>query len=231
MNVWEKMMTALRGGVNEAGEAIVDGQALRILDQEIRDAAEELNRSKDNLAAIIASHKLASEKSHRLTAQIEEHEGYALKALEQGKESLALEVAEKIANLENELGAEQEVEKSYEASTNDLRLAIHQSESNLRRLKQQVDTVKATENVQRAQEAVAERYGGSNSKLRTAMDSLERIKEKQAMRAATVSAANELAKESGDSALRHKLQEAGIAPKHNNADDILAKLKKKTSKN
>ena len=112
-----------------------------------------------------------------------------------------------------------------------MRLAIHQSESNLRRLKQQVDTVKATENVQRAQEAVAERYGGSNSKLRTAMDSLERIKEKQAMRAATVSAANELAKESGDSALRHKLQEAGIAPKHNNADDILAKLKKKTSKN
>ena len=35
MNIWSKMMTALRGGVNEAGEAIIDSQALRILDQEI----------------------------------------------------------------------------------------------------------------------------------------------------------------------------------------------------
>ena len=46
MNIWAKMMTALRGGVNEAGEAIVDTQALRILDQEVRDATEELKYSK-----------------------------------------------------------------------------------------------------------------------------------------------------------------------------------------
>ena len=38
MNIMEKMMTALRGGVNEAGEAVVESQALRILDQEVRDA-------------------------------------------------------------------------------------------------------------------------------------------------------------------------------------------------
>ena len=49
MNIWAKMITALRGGVNEAGEAIVDSQALRILDQEVRDSAEELKRSKDIL--------------------------------------------------------------------------------------------------------------------------------------------------------------------------------------
>ena len=54
MNIWAKMITALRGGVNEAGEAVIDSQALRILDQEVRDASEELKRSKDGLAEIMA---------------------------------------------------------------------------------------------------------------------------------------------------------------------------------
>ncbi len=59
MNIWAKVATAVRGGVNEAGEAIVDSQALRILDQEIRDANNELIRSKESLTGIIAKRKLA----------------------------------------------------------------------------------------------------------------------------------------------------------------------------
>lgn len=230
MNIWAKMMTALRGGVNEAGEAIVDSQALRILDQEIRDASEQLKQSKDSLAAIIAREKLAKEKCTSLKKGIEEHEGYAIKALGQDNESLAHEVAVKIADLENRLALEQDSASGFADSANNLRTAISQTESNLRRLKQQVDTVKATENVQRAQEAVAERHSGSNSKLRTAMDSLERIKEKQALKAATMSAASDLANDSIDSSLTAKLEEAGISPTGKNADDILEKLKKKAVK-
>lgn len=230
MNIWVKMMTALRGGVNEAGEAIVDTQALRILDQEIRDASGELRESKDALASIIAREKLAKEKSGKLKKDIEENEGYAIKALEKGDEPLALEVANKIAGLENQLTIEQESGSNFANSANALRSAINQTEANLRRLKQQVDTVKATESVQRAQEAVAERHSGSNSKLRTAMDSLERIKEKQALKAATMSAAAELANDSLDSSLETKLQEAGISPSGKSANDILEKLKNKSLK-
>ena len=54
MNVWSKLLTALRGGANEMGEAVVDSQALRILDQEIRDADLELRRSREALAEIMA---------------------------------------------------------------------------------------------------------------------------------------------------------------------------------
>ena len=45
MSVWKKLVTALKGGATEAAEAVVDSQALRILDQEIRDAKEELRKS------------------------------------------------------------------------------------------------------------------------------------------------------------------------------------------
>ncbi len=227
MNIWAKMMTALRGGVNEAGEAIVDSQALRILDQEVRDASEELKLSKDSLAEIMARQKLAEEKCTALEQQVTEHEGYAIKALDKGDEALALEVAEKIADFEGHLSQEREAAKNYSESSTKLRSAIKQTEQNIKRMKQQVDTVKATENVQRAQAAVADRHSGSNSKMRTAMDSLERIKEKQALKDAQMSAASELAESSTDVSLQAKLEEAGIASSNNSADEILARLKKK----
>lgn len=88
---------------------------------------------------------------------------------------------------------EREQADGFAASVAQLRKAVTQAEGNIKHLKQQVDTVKATESVQKAQQAVAQRYGGSQSKLHTAVESLERIKQKQAERAAKMEAAAELA--------------------------------------
>lgn len=226
MNVWSKLLTALRGGANEAGEAMVDSQALRILDQEIRDADQELRKSKEALAEIMARQKLAAERANGSAAKIAEYESYALKALEAGNENLAQEVAQKIANLENDLAVEREQADGFAASVTQLRKAVTQAEGNIKHLKQQVDTVKATESVQKAQQAVAQRYGGSQSKLHTAVESLERIKQKQAERAAKMEAAAELASTSNpDDALDVKLREAGIVAGSTSADSVLARLK------
>ena len=227
MNVWAKMITALRGGVNEAGEAVVDSQALRILDQELRDAADELKASKDSLAAIIARQKLSEEKAGRLKESITENEGYAVQAMEKGDDKLAHDVAEKIADLETQLKLEEDTGAGYASSANDLRTAIQAAERDITRMKQQVDTVKATDSVQRAQAAVSERHSGSNSKLRTAVDSLERIKERQDLRSAQMSAARDLANDLGDESLENRLEKAGIKPHGKSAEDVLARLKNK----
>jgi phage shock protein A len=229
MNVWAKVITALRGGMNEAGEAIVDTQALRILDQEVRDAAEELNESKSALADIMARQKLSTKKAEKLAEQIAEHETYAMKALDQGDEALAGEVAATIADLENQLDLETEVGNGFAENATRLKAAIAQAETDIRHLKQQVDTVKAVENVQRAQAAVAERFSGSNTKLRTAMDSLERIKQQHALKDAKMEAATELAAEAPEANLRQKLEKAGIAPTGKQASDILDRLRAKRS--
>ena len=89
MNVWSKLLTALRGGANEMGEAMVDSQALRILDQEIRAADLELRKSKEALAEIMAKQKLAADRAEKSAAKVTEYEQYALKALEAGNEALA----------------------------------------------------------------------------------------------------------------------------------------------
>ena len=72
---------------------------------------------------------------------------------------LAKEVAEKIANLEAEQASDREQADGFAASVAQLRKAVTQAEGHIKRLKQQVDTVKATESVQKAQMAVAQRYG------------------------------------------------------------------------
>ena len=227
MSIWAKVATAIRGGVSEAGEAIADNQALRILDQEIRDADNALLKSKDALTGIIAKRKLAEKKLESLKSSLEEYEGYAIKALDNEDDNLAVEIAEKIAGMETELLGEEGVCKSFADSEAQLRRAVVQTESNLKRLEQQVDTVKATETVQRAQAAVAARHSGANSSMRSAVDSLERLKNRQAERAAQFEAASELASSTEEVSLEDKLKAAGIVGGGAKGSDVLARLKAK----
>ena len=227
MSIWSKIITALRGGVNEAGEAIADAQALRILDQEIRDAEEELNNSRDSLAEMMARQKVAEQKWTTLDAKITKFEDYAVQALEKNDESLALELAAKIADLEKQRNTEQSACDEYTNNANSLRHAVKKADTEIKHLKHQVGTVRATENVQRAQAAVAQRHSDSNSRLSTAMDSLERIKEKQGLKSAQLNAAQELAEEVSDDSLNNRLEAAGITSDSLNGDVVLARLKSK----
>ena len=227
MSIWAKVATAVRGGVSEAGEAIADNQALRILDQEIRDADNGLGKSKEALTGIIAKRKLADKKVESLKSSLTEYEGYAMQALDKGDEELANEIAGKIAGLETELMAEEGVAKSFAGSESQLRKAVTHTAANLKRLKQQVDTVKATETVQKAQAAVAARHSGTGSSMRSALDSLERLKNKQAERSAKFEAASELAESTEEVSLDDKLKAAGIVGGGASGGDVLARLKAK----
>ena len=227
MSIWAKVATAVRGGVSEAGEAIVDNQVLRILDQEIRDADSELGRSKEALTGIIAKRKLADKKVDSLKSSLTEYEGYAMQALNKDDDGLAIEIAEKIAGLETELLGEEGLAKAFSESEGQLRKTVGQTEANLKRLKQQVDTVKATESVQRSQAAVAARHSGAGSSMRSALDSLERLKSKQAERAAKFEAASELAESTEEVSLDAKLKAAGIVDGGASGGDVLARLKAK----
>ena len=229
MAVWNKLVTALRGAAHEAGEVVTDSQALRILDQEIRDADNDLNKSKEALAEIMAKQKLAAGKLQQTLSKIAEYEGYAVKALDTSDEALALEVAGKVAVLEVQREEEQSQAEAYALSVEQLRSAIQAAQTNIKRLKQQTDTVKATESVQRAQATVAGRYTGSQSRVQNALDSLERIKQKQAERGAILHSAAELARDSSEDALDAKLRAAGITPQAGNAQTVLERLKAQRS--
>lgn len=229
MGVFGKLFTAVRGGVNEAAEAVADTQAIRILEQEMRDAEVELRKSEEALTTIIAKQKLAEHKVSDLQSSIIEHEGYAEQALNKGDEALALEVAEKIAELQNQMDTEQEFLDQFRSSAEQLRKSAAEAKHTIRSMKQQIDTVKATEAVQKAQVAVSSRHLGANSKIKTASDSLARIKEKQKLRQAELSAAKEMAADESGDTLKEKLKAAGIGASSASAADVLARIKAKSS--
>ena len=228
MSIWSKVITALRGGANEAGEAIADTQALRILDQEIRDATEELQISKERLVEMMAKQKVAEQKCTTLNSKITEFEDYALQLLEKNDdEALVLELAEKISDLGKQLNTEQNAYHDYTESVDSLRNATRQADRNIKHLKHQLDTIRATENVQRAQAAVAQRHSDSTSRLATAMDSLERIKEKQELKSAQLNAEQELAEDISDGSLKDRLEAAGVVSESLSGEAVLARLKSK----
>ncbi len=224
--LWRRLVTAVRGGVNELGEAIAESQALRILDQEIRDNDAELHRVRAMLAETMARCKVAQERLAAANARLEEYEGYALKALKSGEDALVREIAAKISLLEIERDGHDSQAQEYAMGIAHLRKVAAQLEATINRLKQQVDTVRATENVQRAQTAVANRREGSDVRVRTALDSLERIKRRQAERGAQLEAAETMSDDIGDDALDAKLRRAGIIAEEDRTEAVLSRLKK-----
>jgi len=224
MSVWKKLMTAMKGGVNDAAEKVADGQALRILDQEIREATEELRRSDIALTQIMAKRKLTAQKVTSLNDSIAQYQAHARGAASKGDQALALECAEKVVELRGEQEGEAQYLDQFTQSEKSLRSNIGQAKNNLRRMEQQVDMVKATESVQKAQIAVSSRHSGANSKMKTAAESLTRIQGRQKQAQAELEAASELAADETGSGLTKRLEAAGITGSNKSAEDELAKI-------
>ncbi|WP_289030512.1 PspA/IM30 family protein [uncultured Paraglaciecola sp.] len=223
MSVWRKLVTAVKGGATEAAQSVVDSQAIRILEQEIRDAKDELRKSDHARTQILAKCKLAQQKVDNLQSSIEQYEAHARKAVDSDRQ-LALDCAQKVSDLRAEQDGEQKYLDQFKLSEKQLATNISQAKSNLKRLEQQVDMVKATESVQKAQVAVSSRHLGANSKMKTATESLSRIQEKQNLRNAELQAAEELATEESSDDLSKRLAEAGIAGGTTSADYELSRI-------
>ena len=223
MSVWRKLVTAVKGGVTEAAESVADNQAIRILEQEIREAKEELRKSDHARTQILAKCKLAQQKVDGLNKSIAEYEEHARKAIDTDRQ-LALDCAQRVTELSEQLQTEQTYLDQFKKSEVQLANNITQAKANLRRLEQQVDMVKATESVQKAQVAVSSRHLGANSKMKTATESLDRIQKRQNLRAAELEAAEELAADESTDDLEKRLQEAGVKGGNTSAEDELSRI-------
>lgn len=230
MSVLKKIFTAIRGGAREVGESIVDSNSVRIFEQEIKDAKNELEKAKRDLTEVMAKEMQAARKIETLTKDVEKHEGYAAQALEKGDESLALEIAQKIAEIQSELEIQQKAQSSFAAHTDRLKAMIKKTTNALTDMQRQLVMVKTTESVQKATTAITNNYASGSSKLITAKESLDRIKQKQEDLEDRLKAGEQLQDEFDGKDLEAKMKEAGILEDDNKANDILEKLKAKQKK-
>lgn len=228
MSLFRKLFSLGKGAATEVAETIIDSQALRILDQEIRDAETALSKARDELAALMAKRAVLDRKITELKEQISGYEAKGSKALSLGQEDLAREVAQRIAALEQELTANDTSATAYRGAEAKMRATITQTEGRISTLKREIDTVRATEAVQKAQAAVAAKHSGVNTALGDATASLERLKARQAEQEARFAAADELEQQKTGADLDQRLAALGIGDKGaDRADEIMARFKTK----
>ena len=99
MSILRDMFTAIKGAGSEAGEAIVDANAVRILEQELREADNAIHKAKQNLTKLKGVEIRLKREINSLQTDIDDYEAKAVEALNENKEDIAIKVAERIAEL------------------------------------------------------------------------------------------------------------------------------------
>ena len=224
MAIWSKLFTLGRAGAHEASSAIVDANALRILDQEIRDADTAQGKARDDMAGLVARRRILEQEVSSFRAQVEKYLVSARAAMDKGNMDLARQVAQRVADLEQDIALKEPQLVAMKEAEGKIHTTIAATDRKIEQLRREVEVVKVNESVQKAQASVAARGSGAGNSLGSAADSLARIRERQAIRGERINAANELEDMRTGADLDEKLRLAGIAPGQSSADDILARL-------
>ncbi len=224
MSMLAKLSALFRGTAHEAGQSVVDANALKILDQEIRDADTAQGKARDDLASLVARRRMAENELKSFGDQIAKYESSVRAALSQGKEDLAREVAGRIAELETEIGSRGPLIGGMKEAEARLRTAISTTDQKIETLRREIDIVKVNDSVQKAQTSVALQSAGAHSRIGSAADSLQRIKQRQAIQEERLRVGQEFEDKRTGADLDAKLRDAGILPGHASADDVLARL-------
>ena len=228
MGVLRDLMQAVRGGANEVGEAIVDANAIRILEQEIRDAESAIASAKQSLTRMKSSEIRLKRDLSSLGADIADYEQKALAALNAGEEALAAEVAERIAELETDREDKAGEQATLNTEVNKIHAMIKARERTIQKNKRELDKVRTVQELQRATESVSRNFAATGSKGHRVSQALERVKAKQQNWQDRMEAGEWLEEQEGTDDLDAKLKASGIGAAGTSAgSDVLARLKAK----
>lgn len=226
MGILKSLFTLGKSMISQAEASIEEAQGVRMLEQHIRDAKTELNKANQSRVELLARVKLSNDKLYDLRERKASLEKRALEALNKKVDAALInEVVEEIARLENLITAEEQVLANLEASRDGVERAVTATGQRISQFEQQLEVVKATEAMQRAQQAVTTSTVGASSNVSTAAESLKRIQTRQAERQARLDAAAQLEKVADGRDLDERLAEVGIGGSNkSSAQGVLARL-------
>ena len=226
MGVLRDMFTALKGGANEVGEAIVDANAIRILEQEIRDAEAAIGSAKQSLTRMKSAEIKLKREVATIDQDVADYEQKAVSALNANEEALATEVAERIAELEAERGEKAGEQATLDAEVKKIHAMIKARERTIAKNKRELDKVRTVQELQRATASVSKNFAATGSSSHRVSNALERVKAKQQGWQDRMEAGEWLEGEEAGDDLDAKLREKGIGSAANaGANDVLARLK------
>ena len=226
--MFKTVLTLFRGSVAAAGEELEDRSALLILDQQMRDAAAAVERSKRSLALAIAGDQQEGRRLDATNARIADLEARTTAALDGGREDLAREAAQAIANLEADRDAAMTARTLFASEITRMKRQVSSAEARITELERGRRIARASEAVRALRRGGIEAARPYESTLPAAENTLKRLRERQIEAQAAADALIELDAASGPLATAEKLAEQGFGPRlKSTADDVLARLNAK----
>lgn len=223
--MYKQVWTLIRGYSHSASENFVDRHALLILQQQMREAAQAVTAARKAVALAMAQNRQEAEQHERLVESIRDLEDRAVAAIENGKNDLAREAAETIAQLEAERDASKQAQDKFAAEINRLKANVREAEYRLRELQRGQRLANATDKAHRLREQAP---ATGLSSLSEAEATLERLRQRQREIDLTAEAMDELDIDDSPQRIREKLAEAGCgSPLKSSADDVLERLAKR----
>lgn len=222
------ILTLIRGRAHDAEQAFIDRNAMPLLAQQIRDAANAIQSARRAVAIAVAQNEQEKSQHAAIVGRIEDLETRALAALQKGSDELARQAAETIVQLEAERDASEKAQAQFTQAIDKLKATVRASEARLQELQRGERLARATEQTQKLGAACDDNSGLAT--LDDAEETLARLRAYQDRCQIAASAMKEMDAGSRQTIIIEKLANAGFgAPLGPSADDVLARLRSRVN--
>jgi phage shock protein A len=224
--MFKTLVTIIRGAGASAEQEFADRNALLLLDQQIRDATNSLERAKRALALAVAQDRQEGVRVAAAETQIGELEARVTAALQAGAEALARDGAEAIARLEADRNSYRAAKAFFEPEIQRLRDYVAQAQQRLLTVERGRRVARAAESIRIVRRGGVEEEGPHRATLAEAEATLSRLRDRQAEIRVADEALDELETASSLDAIAKKLAAEGFGPRVKaTADDVLSRLR------
>jgi phage shock protein A len=222
-SIFSQLLTGIRGKATEAGQEIVDKNALTILDQQIRDAEAQQDKAEIALTNIMATRRIESGKLSDLNTKHTDLVAKIQQCIAAKNDDLTTKVAAAIKDIEGQIATQKTQVDGFDKSISTLQAQVIATKSKIKQMKDTVDGVKAQSAVVAAQKATAAASSGASSSLGSAAESLKRIQDNLTHTSAQIEASEQLERQTSGQDLDDQLAQAGIGANSTSVDDIIAR--------
>ncbi len=224
MRIMTKLVTAMRGGVRESAEVVIDANGIRIFAQEIHECENHITQSKHQLASIMAEKARVKREIEMLEKIIGQFEDRMASHLKSENETAALKLAQKVCDKELLLGRQQGHREKLQKHEDQLQQTLENMINKLDNYRAELRMAKATGQMQSAQSKLSSHNNNAVSRFGDMEDSLSRIQQRQQEFSDEMDAMDEL-----ETKLSGGFVDNGMDTLKESAIEILHRVKVKTS--
>lgn len=179
MGLLKKIGAAIRGGQHETMQAVVDSQAIRVLEQEIRDCRSSVAAAKVEMTKVVAERKACDRELEQLETLQAKLEAQAVESLAVGDELNAQHRALQLADAEQAYKEQSEHQRVMQSLEDGLRENLQKADRRINQHVRELRLAKSSDSAYRSNSHGQLYSSNLASQLQEVQDSLSRIKQRQ----------------------------------------------------